>query len=268
VVSRDVARHGGRAQYRAVSASEAAAAGRQRPKLYAVERSARLKTVVTELLRGGWSPASIAGRLPYDYRDDQAVRVSHEAIYQWMYAQPVSTLARELLQLRTGHTARRSGPRPAPAPRIKEPRYLDERPAEVEGRQVPGHWEGDLVIGKGGKSAVATLVERTSRFVVLVPLSGRDALTVGDSVIAGAGTPAAADHPLADLGLRLGDGPARADHRSRVAGVLRPPALAVAARQQRESEPYPARILPERRSHHRRPEVHGDGGFRNQRPTP
>jgi integrase-like protein len=71
--------------------------------------------------------------------------------------------------------------------RIKEPRYLDERPVEVEGRQVPGHGEGDLVIGKGGKSAVATLVERTSRFVVLVPLSGRDALTVGDAVIAAAG---------------------------------------------------------------------------------
>ncbi|GAB1692796.1 IS30 family transposase [Krasilnikovia sp. M28-CT-15] len=100
----------------------------------------------------------------------------------------MSTLARELLALRTGRTARRSGPRPQPAPRIREPRYLDERPAEVEGRQVPGHWEGDLVIGKAGKSAVATLVERTSRFVVLVPLAGRDALTVGDAVIAAAGT--------------------------------------------------------------------------------
>jgi len=188
VVSRDVARHGGRGQYRAVTADESAAAGRQRPKVYAVDRSPRLQTVVRELLKGGWSPASIAGRLPYDYRDDQAVRVSHEAIYQWMYAQPVSTLARELLKLRTGRTARRSGPRPAPAPRIREPRYLDERPAEVADRQVPGHWEGDLVIGKGGKSAVATLVERTSRMLVLVPLSGRDALTVGDAVIAAAGT--------------------------------------------------------------------------------
>jgi IS30 family transposase len=188
VVSRDVARHGGRAQYRAVSANESATAGRQRPKAYAVDRSPRLRTVVTELLRKGWSPASIAGRLPRDYRDDQAVQVSHEAIYQWVYALPVSTLARELLRLRTGRTARRSGPRLAPAPRIKEPRYLDERPAEVEGRQVPGHWEGDLVIGKGGKSAVATLVERVSRFVVLVPLTGRDSLTVGDAVIAAAGT--------------------------------------------------------------------------------
>ncbi|MCM4085229.1 IS30 family transposase [Actinoplanes sp. TRM88002] len=187
VVSRDVARHGGRAEYRAVVADELAVAGRRRPKVYAVDRSPRLRTVVKELLKGGWSPASIAGRLPYDYRDDQAVRVSHEAIYQWVYAQPVSTLARELIRLRTGRPARRSGPRPAPAPRIREPRYLDERPAEVADRQVPGHWEGDLVIGKGGKSAVATLVERTSRMLVLVPLSGRDALTVGDAVIAAAG---------------------------------------------------------------------------------
>jgi IS30 family transposase len=143
VVSRDVARHGGRAQYRAVTADESAQAGRQRPKAYAVDRSPRLQTVVKQLLKGGWSPASIAGRLPRDYRHDQAVRVSHEAIYQWIYAQPVSTLARELIRLRTGRPARRSGPRPAPAPRIREPHYLDERPAEVEDRQVPGHWEGD-----------------------------------------------------------------------------------------------------------------------------
>jgi transposase, IS30 family len=141
VVSRDVARHGGRTQYRAVTADEVAAAGRSRPKAYAVDRSPRLRTVVTELLRIGWSPASIAGRLPADYADDQAVRVSHEAIYQWVYAQPVSTLARELLALRTGRTARHSGPRPAPAPRIREPRYLDERPTEAEDRQVPGHWK-------------------------------------------------------------------------------------------------------------------------------
>jgi transposase, IS30 family len=180
VISREVARHGGRERYRAAAAHEAACAGRERPKLFAMERSPRLRAVVCQQLREGWSPASIAGRLPTEYAADESCRVSHEAIYQWVYAQPVSTLARELISLRTGR-------RPPPAPRIREPVYLDDRPAEVEGRAVPGHWEGDLVIGKDGKTAVATLVERTSRFLILVPLTGRDSLTVGDAVIAATG---------------------------------------------------------------------------------
>lgn len=184
VISREVARHGGRAGYRATSADAQARAGRERPKKLAVDRSPRLRAIVADLLKEGWSPASIAGRLPIDYAGDQACRVSHEAIYQWIYAQPVATLARELIRLRTGRTARKGGRRPPPAPRITDPTYIDERPAEVEGRQVPGHWEGDLVIGKAGKTAVATLVERTSRFLVLVPLTGRDSLTVGRAVIA------------------------------------------------------------------------------------
>ena len=184
VISREVARHGGRGGYRAASADQQATAARERPKKMAVDRSPRLRLIVTDLLRGGWSPASIAGRLPIDYPGDQACRVSHEAIYQWIYAQPVATLARELLKLRTGRTARKGGRRPPPAPRITDPTYIDDRPTEVEGRHVPGHWEGDLVIGKAGKTAVATLVERTSRFLVLVPLTGRDSLTVGRAVIA------------------------------------------------------------------------------------
>lgn len=187
VISRDVSRHGGRLRYRAASADSTARVSRKRPKTFAVERSPRLRAVVHRQLRGGWSPASIAGRLPIDYPSDQACRVSHEAIYQWVYAQPVSRLATELISLRTGRTARRGGRRPPPAPRIREPRYLDERPAEVEGRAVPGHWEGDLVIGKDGKSAVATLVERTARVLILVPLTGRDSLSVGEAVIAATG---------------------------------------------------------------------------------
>lgn len=187
VISREVARHGGRVHYRAAAAHEAACAGRERPKLFAVERSPRLRAVVCQQLRDGWSPASIAGRLPTEYAGDESCRVSHEAIYQWVYAQPVSTLARELISLRTGRKARKGGRRPPPAPRIREPVYIDDRPAEVEGRQVPGHWEGDLIIGKDGKTAVATLVERMSRFLILVPLTGRDSLTVGDAVIAATG---------------------------------------------------------------------------------
>jgi IS30 family transposase len=110
--------------YRAGAADEAAGVGRERPKPFAVERSARLRAVVCWQLRGCWSPASIAGRLATDYPEDQACRVSHEAIYQWVYAQPVSRLAKELISLRTGRTTRRGGRRPPPAPRIREPRYL------------------------------------------------------------------------------------------------------------------------------------------------
>jgi IS30 family transposase len=186
VVSREVARHGGRDGYRAVAAENTAVPDRSRPKVMAVDRSTRLGSRVWSLLRLGWSPASIAGRLAHDDRVGDPCRVSHEAIYQWVYAQPVATLRRELIALRTGRT-RRTGPRPAPAPRIREPRYLDDRPDEVEGRAVPGHWEGDLVIGKDGKSAVATLVERTSRFLILVPLTGRDSLTVTQAVISAVG---------------------------------------------------------------------------------
>jgi len=148
VISREVARHGGRERYRAAAAHEAACAGRERPKLFAVERSPRLRAVVCQQLRAGWSPASIAGRLPTEYAADESCRVSHEAIYQWVYAQPVSTLARELISLRTGRKARTGGRRPPPAPRIREPVYLDQRPAEVTGRQVPGHWEGDRATRK------------------------------------------------------------------------------------------------------------------------
>src|SRR6476661_8874161 len=184
VISREVGRHGGRERYRAAAADTAACAGRERPKLFAVERSPRLRAVVCQQLRQGWSPASIAGRLPTEYAADESCRVSHEAIYQWVYAQPVSTLARELIRLRTARTSRKGGQRPPPAPRIREPVYIDDRPAEVQGRAIPGHWEGDLIIGKDGRTAVATLVERMSRFLILVPLTGRDSLTVGDAVIA------------------------------------------------------------------------------------
>jgi IS30 family transposase len=187
IISREVARHGGRAAYRCAAAEDVARVARARPKALAVDRCPRRRAEVTRLLRGGWSPASIAGGLRREHPGEESLRVSHEAIYQWVYAQPVSSLARELLALRSGRARRRSGPRPAPAPRIKEPTYIDERPAEAAGRAVPGHWEGDLVIGKNGRTAVATLVERTSRFLILCPLPGRDSLSVTQAVIAAVG---------------------------------------------------------------------------------
>ncbi len=104
VISLEVGRHGGRAGYRASVADRVAGVAWERPKVFAVERSPRLREVVCRWLRGGWSPASIAGRLPLDYPGDQACRVSHGAIYGWVYARPVSTLARELISLRTGRS--------------------------------------------------------------------------------------------------------------------------------------------------------------------
>jgi IS30 family transposase len=203
--------------------------------------------------------------------DDQACRVSHEAIYQWVYAQPVSTLARELIRLRTGRTARRGGRRPPPAPRIREPRYIDERPAEVDGRAVPGHWEGDLVIGKGGRSAVATLVERTSRFLALVPLTGRDALTVGDAVIAAVAAVAELPEHLR-RSLTWDCGAEMAGHAT-ISATSMPVYFAHPhspwERGSNENlKPHPARIFPQRSRNHRRPRLFGDGGLRDQRPAP
>lgn len=98
----------------------------------------------------------------------------------------MSTLARELLTLRSGRTARRRRPQATAGPRIAARTYIDDRPADAAGQAVPGRREGDLVIGKGGKTAIATLVERTSRFLVLAPLTGKNSLTVGRAVIAAA----------------------------------------------------------------------------------
>lgn len=124
VVSREVARHGGRESYRCHRAEQAAVAARSRPKRLKVDRVPRLSAYVRHWLRRGWSPASVAGQSPIDMGEQQAVWVSHEAIYTWVYAQPVSTLDRNLIQLRSGCSSRRSGPRASPAPRIAEPAWI------------------------------------------------------------------------------------------------------------------------------------------------
>jgi transposase, IS30 family len=183
IVSREIRRHGGRERYRAARADGAAGRARQRPKCRRLDADPMLRLVVCDLLKRGWSPEAIAYRLPIDYPGDQAVRVSHEAVYSWIYALPVGVMCAEGIALRSGRTRRRPACGRVPrSPRITGMRFIEERPAEVEGRQVPGHWEGDLVVGKNCASAVSTLVERTSRYLILAPLKSRDSATVTAAV--------------------------------------------------------------------------------------
>jgi IS30 family transposase len=187
VVSREITRNRGRAGYRAVEADRRAARARRRPKARRLDSDARLRELLLSGLRRGWSPQQIAGRLRRDHPGDDTVRVSHETIYTWLYALPVrelKTLAEQQIRLRSGRTRRTptTGRRPQQA-RITRMRLIDQRPPEVDGRQVPGHWEGDLIIGKAGKTAAATLVERVSRFTILIALPARDAATVAERII-------------------------------------------------------------------------------------
>lgn len=184
-VTRDVAANGTRAQYRAWRADDTAAKRRHRPKVSKLCRCTRLRTAVEQGLRHRWSPQQIAARLIADFPTDTEMRVSHETIYQSLFVQSRGALRRELaLCLRSGRAQRKPHGRIAGTGRLKHMVLISERPAEVDDRAVPGHWEGDLVLGKQGRSAIATLVERQTRFVVLVHLRhGRLAEDVKDALI-------------------------------------------------------------------------------------
>ena len=190
VISREIARHGGRQRYRATRAGRAAAVTRRRPKVRKLDARPGLRAQVLARLRAGCSPDQVAGRLRHEHPGEQAERVadtvSPEAIYTWIYALPKGEPAREGILLRSGRTRRRPrGRAHRPGARIVGMTSIDARPAEVTGRQVPGHWEGDVVVGKAGRSAMATLVERTSRYVVPValPAGRRDATTTCNALI-------------------------------------------------------------------------------------
>ena len=173
-VSREVARNGGRDAYRAAAADTAAYVRAQRPKASKLAVSPGLRAVVEGGLELEWSPEQISHRLRLDHPDDPAMRVSHETIYLSIY-QPHRRAVKAKLhrQLRTGRLMRH--PKPAAVPsgrgRLKNMVLLADRPAEVEDRLVAGHWEGDLVMGTR-PSAVATLVERTTRYLRVVALPG------------------------------------------------------------------------------------------------
>jgi len=180
-VSREVRRNGGLRRYRALAADERAWKAAVRPKVCKLAASPRLREVVTGKLAEDWSPEQVSGWLKLAYAHDEGMQVSHEAIYQSLFVQARGALKRELTQhLRTRRTIRRSrhaSLRGKKRGQIQDAVSIRERPAEAEDRAVPGHWEGDLVSGSKN-SHVATLVERSTRFVMLLKLDGKDAPSV------------------------------------------------------------------------------------------
>jgi IS30 family transposase len=183
-VSRDVAEAGHRERYRAWRAEETAHRRAHRPKIAKLIAVPRLRRAVERGLRRRWSPQQITARLVLDYPDDLEMRVSHETIYQSLFVQGRGALRQELTRcLRTGRAQRRPLGRATGAGQLQHMVLISERPAEVEDRAVPGHWEGDLILGKRAQSAIGTLVERQTRFVMLVNLSaGRLAEHVKDAL--------------------------------------------------------------------------------------
>lgn len=167
--------------YRALRAQERAATIRHRQKQpKKLDAHQPLQNYVFGKLRLQWSPEEIAKRLPLAYPQDITMRISHESIYTYLYCLPRGGLRKELIaclrQERKLRQNRKSGH--AQRSRITNAISITERPAEVADRTVPGHWEGDLIIGKDQQSALGTLVERTTRYLLLVALHGRDAYTV------------------------------------------------------------------------------------------
>lgn len=173
-VSREVSRNGGVRRYRAARADQAAWVRATRPKACKLAANPALRAIVEEKLARRWSPEQVAGWLRLTYSKSPEMQVSHESIYRTLYVQSRGALRKELTRyLRTGRVIRRPKGVRLPDGRGGRPNtlHISERPAEVEDRAVPGHWEGDLVFGKH-MSPVATLVERSTRFLMLVALPG------------------------------------------------------------------------------------------------
>ena len=183
-VSREVRANGGRDGYQAWRAQYRARRQACRPKPAKLDYKP-LCDQVTLWLQQLWSPEEISGRLRVDFEHDPVMRVSHETIYQSLFVQGRGELRRELHRcLRSGRAERKQRGTPKPGSgRLGDRVSISERPAEADDRAVPGHWEGDMVMGTGNKSAVGTLVERTTRFVILLHLpDGKDAVSVAEAM--------------------------------------------------------------------------------------
>jgi IS30 family transposase len=175
-VSREVGGVAGRGRYRATVADDRACLAAMRPKPSKLASCPRLRRAVVAVLERRCSPRQISARLRVEYPDDPEMRIAPETIYQSLYVQSRGRLRKDLARyLRTGRSRRRSRRAPA-GNRIRDMISISERPAEVSDRAVPGHWEGDLLVGKGNRSFIGTLVERHTRYVLLCYL-GNDATT-------------------------------------------------------------------------------------------
>ena len=186
-IAREVGANGGRRRYRACTADRAAVRRMRRPKRSKLATCSRLRAAVESQLELRWSPQQISGWLVAEFPDDPEMRVSHETIYLSLFVQSRGALRKELARyLRSGHTTRR--PRGHSVMngqgQLRGTLNVRERPAEANDRAVPGHWEGDLLMGKRMR-AIATLVERTTRFVMLIALpNGHAADVVADALAA------------------------------------------------------------------------------------
>jgi IS30 family transposase len=177
-VARDVARNGGAGVYRAADADSSAWERAKRPQRCVLARRRRLRRWVIERLQRDWSPRQIAIGLERTFPHDLSMRVSHETIYRTLFVQARNVLKKELTaHLRRAGSMRGRRAQPVGRPCVVDGISIHQRPPEVDDRAVPGHWEGDLLMG-GASSQIATLVERHSRYVMLVKVDSKDTVTV------------------------------------------------------------------------------------------
>jgi transposase, IS30 family len=170
-IGREIGRCQSRGHYRPWTAQRKADRGARRPRETKLAQNPRLLAVVEAGLLKRWSPEQISAKLKADHPNDVGMRISPETIYLSLFVQSRGELRRDLTALlRTGRTTRKAQGRVETRGRIKDMINISQRPAEVEDRAVPGHWEGDLLLGAHGRSAVVTLVERQTRFVMLARL--------------------------------------------------------------------------------------------------
>jgi IS30 family transposase len=174
-ISREVSRNGiNRKTYRAYSAQRIAdksksRSGRQKK----LNINNELKSVVIQWLKHNWSPVQIMERLKIEYPNDPTMRISHETIYRYLYIKPRSELVKHLRRQHKFRRKRKDKNKQETRGKIPDMVSIDDRPKEVNGRVVPGHWEGDLILGKEKKSAMGTLSERSTRFTILVKITDR-----------------------------------------------------------------------------------------------